>query len=93
MSWWSDLYGTARSVMLLAEDLKRYQEDLKETQQQLQQLSLVVQGLVARADAKDKYEATERENMVLKMRLELQAVEHRLEHRLPPPPHDVTPDE
>lgn len=85
MSWWSDLYDTARSVMLLAEDLKRYQEELKEVREQLQQLSHVVQGLAARVDAEEKHEATERENVVLKIRLELQAMEHRLERRLPPP--------
>lgn len=67
--------------MTLAEELKQNREEIKEVRQELRQLVEIVARLDAEFHAAEKYEETERKNLILQLQNELL----RFERRLPPP--------
>lgn len=90
---WQKISDIVTTVITLAEDIKEYQEELKDVRQELRQLTGIVQRLAARMEANEKTQGIERENLALKLQLELTRMEQRLERRLPPPPTKPTQDE
>ncbi len=85
---WRDLLATLKAVVTLAEELRQNREEIKEIRQELRQLAKIVDRLDAEIHATEKREATERENLILKLQNELLRFEQRLERRLPPPNKD-----
>jgi septal ring factor EnvC (AmiA/AmiB activator) len=85
---WRELLQWAKTVVLLAEELQRNREEIKEVRQELRHLARIVDRLDAELRATEQREATERDNLVLRLENQLLRMEQRLARGLPPPNKD-----
>lgn len=86
---WREVLETLKAVLTLAGDVKQLQEDLIGQQEELKRLSIVVQRLAARMEASEKYRTTEQENTLLKVQVELNKFEKRVNAQIAQlPPSD-----
>lgn len=78
---WRDLLDTIKAVVTLAEELKQNRDEIKEVRLELRQLVEIVSRLDAEFHAAEKYEETERRNLILQIQNELLKFERRLSPR------------
>ncbi|HEU0298925.1 MAG TPA: hypothetical protein VFR37_05705 [Longimicrobium sp.] len=64
---WKSLYGTARTLLRLADDLRENREEIKELRLDLHELTLAVERLAGRVAHVSEREERERAMLMLQM--------------------------
>ena len=88
MSVWTELWSLAKRVLMLAEDLKRYESELKDVRKELRDLSLVVQLLAQELRHSQEKADSERARLLLEVENRLL----RMSKGLPPADEHSDPE-